>query len=206
MAAVKEGRTTNNVLASGNGRKIYVINRPMAGGGCAVNASNQASSSVRTAAVAVDELITSIAEIGRQLELTNTVVHATVEEAEATDDQIEALAIAAQKIGDVVKLIRDIAGQTNLLALNATIEAARASEAGRGFAVVASEVKTLAVQTAKATEDIAAQILGCSPRQREPWKLFAALQIACARSTNIPLPSRLRSNSRAQQRVKSPPT
>src|SRR5207244_8431479 len=66
---------------------------------------------------------------------------------------------AAQKIGDVVKLIRDIAGQTNLLALNATIEAARAGEAGRGFAVVASEVKSLAVQTAKATEEIASQIL-----------------------------------------------
>ena len=80
-------------------------------------------------------------------------------EAKATDGEIEALAAAAQKIGDVVKLIRDIAGQTNLLALNATIEAARAGESGRGFAVVASEVKTLAVQTAKATEDIASQIL-----------------------------------------------
>ena len=110
--------------------------------------------------MAADELITSIAEIGRQLEFTNNVVQAAVSEAKATDGQIEALAIAAQKIGDVVKLIRDIAGQTNLLALNATIEAARAGEAGRGFAVVASEVKTLAVQTAKATEDIAAQILG----------------------------------------------
>jgi methyl-accepting chemotaxis protein len=82
-----------------------------------------------------------------------------VSEAQATDGEIEALAAAAQKIGDVVKLIRDIAGQTNLLALNATIEAARAGEAGRGFAVVASEVKTLAVQTANATEDIAGQIL-----------------------------------------------
>jgi methyl-accepting chemotaxis protein len=82
-----------------------------------------------------------------------------VNEAETTNQQIAGLADAAQKIGDVVKLIRDIAGQTNLLALNATIEAARAGEAGRGFAVVASEVKSLAVQTAKATEEIASQIL-----------------------------------------------
>ena len=75
-----------------------------------------------------------------------------------TNQDIGALAQGAQKIGDVIKLIRDIAGQTNLLALNATIEAARAGEAGRGFAVVASEVKSLAVQTAKATEDISSQI------------------------------------------------
>jgi methyl-accepting chemotaxis protein len=81
------------------------------------------------------------------------------EEARSTDSEIAGLASGAQKIGDVVKLIRDIAGQTNLLALNATIEAARAGEAGRGFAVVASEVKSLAVQTAKATEDIASHIL-----------------------------------------------
>jgi methyl-accepting chemotaxis protein len=125
----------------------------------AVRASSEASLSVKTAAVAADELATSIGEIGRQLELTNNVVRMAVSEAQATDGEIEALAAAAQKIGDVVKLIRDIAGQTNLLALNATIEAARAGEAGRGFAVVASEVKTLAVQTANATEDIAGQIL-----------------------------------------------
>ena len=85
-------------------------------------------------------------------------VGTAVTEAGSTNEQIGSLAQAAQKIGDVVKLIQDVAGQTNLLALNATIEAARAGEAGRGFAVVASEVKSLAVQTAKATEDIAAQI------------------------------------------------
>jgi methyl-accepting chemotaxis protein len=125
----------------------------------AVHASNEASANVEIAATAANELSTSIAEISQQLGRTTNVVRTSVKEAEVTNDQIAGLAEAAQKIGDVVKLIRDIAGQTNLLALNATIEAARAGEAGRGFAVVASEVKSLAVQTAKATEEIAAQIL-----------------------------------------------
>ncbi len=120
----------------------------------AVSASNEASSNVETAAVAADELSSSIGEISRQLAMTTDIVRAAVSEAQGTNAQITALSQAAQKIGDVVKLIRTIAGQTNLLALNATIEAARAGEAGKGFAVVASEVKSLAVQTAKATEDI----------------------------------------------------
>ena len=120
----------------------------------AVSASNEASTNVQTAAVAADELTSSIGEISRQLAMTTTIVRAAVTEAQGTNAQITALSQAAQKIGDVIKLIRTIAGQTNLLALNATIEAARAGEAGKGFAVVASEVKSLAVQTAKATEDI----------------------------------------------------
>src|SRR6202035_3878457 len=99
------------------------------------------------------------AEISRQLGQTHDLVGVAVSEAEATNDQIGSLARAAGKIGDVVKLIQDVAGQTNLLALNATIEAARAGDAGRGFAVVASEVKSLAVQTAKATEEISREIL-----------------------------------------------
>jgi methyl-accepting chemotaxis protein len=125
----------------------------------AVGASNEASVNVDTAAVAADELTGSIGEIARQLSRTTDIVRAAVGEAQGTNQQITALAEAAQKIGDVIKLIRAIAGQTNLLALNATIEAARAGEAGKGFAVVASEVKSLAVQTAKATEDISKLIM-----------------------------------------------
>jgi methyl-accepting chemotaxis protein len=125
----------------------------------AVQAFHEASVNVETAAVAADELSRSISEISRQLTHTSNVVNLATTEARATDGEIGSLADGAQKIGDVVKLIRNIAGQTNLLALNATIEAARAGEAGKGFAVVASEVKSLAVQTAKATEDIASHIL-----------------------------------------------
>jgi methyl-accepting chemotaxis protein len=124
----------------------------------AAHASNEASANVAIAASAANELSGSIDEISRQLGQTNDLVGVAVSEVGATNAQISSLANAAQKIGDVVKLIQDVAGQTNLLALNATIEAARAGEAGRGFAVVASEVKSLAVQTAKATEEIAGQI------------------------------------------------
>jgi len=125
----------------------------------AVHGSNEASANVETAAAAATELSVSIKEISRQLMRANEVVRSAVADAGATNDDIAGLARVAQKIGDVVKLIQDIAGQTNLLALNATIEAARAGDAGRGFAVVASEVKSLAVQTAKATEEITREIL-----------------------------------------------
>ncbi len=124
----------------------------------AVHGSNEASANVETAATAAAELSVSIREISCQLGQANDVVRNAAADANATNEDIAALAHVAQKIGDVVKLIQDIAGQTNLLALNATIEAARAGEAGRGFAVVASEVKSLAVQTAKATEEITHEI------------------------------------------------
>jgi PAS domain S-box-containing protein len=124
----------------------------------AVSTSNEASANVTAAASAADELMSSIAEIGRQVGESAELIALAAKEADTTNEQITRLTQSVQEIGDVVNLIRHIAGQTNLLALNATIEAARAGESGRGFAVVASEVKSLAVQTAKATEQIAVLI------------------------------------------------
>jgi methyl-accepting chemotaxis protein len=121
-------------------------------------AAEEATSSVETVAAAAEELTSSVAEIGRQVEQSTRIAQQAVTEAERTNATMQSLATAAQKIGEVVSLINAIAGQTNLLALNATIEAARAGEAGKGFAVVASEVKSLATQTARATEEIGAQI------------------------------------------------
>ena len=120
--------------------------------------SNDAATNVTLVAGAAEELSASIEEINLQLAQTTELVGNAVSNAKATNGQYAGLQQAAQKIGDVVMLIRNIAGQTNLLALNATIEAARAGQAGRGFAVVAAEVKSLAVETAQATEEIARHI------------------------------------------------
>ena len=124
----------------------------------ALRESNEASANVSLVAGSAEELSASISEINMQLAQTTELVGTAVNNAKATNGQYAGLVQAAQKIGDVVMLIRNIAGQTNLLALNATIEAARAGTAGRSFAVVASEVKSLAVETAKATEEIARHI------------------------------------------------
>ncbi len=121
-------------------------------------ASEQASANVETVAAATEELAASIREIAQQVTESATISGRAADEAKHTDHTVQALAEAAQKIGEVVELINSIAAQTNLLALNATIESARAGEAGKGFAVVAAEVKTLAAQTAAATGEIAGQV------------------------------------------------
>jgi methyl-accepting chemotaxis protein len=130
-------------------------------------ASEQASVNVQTVASAAEELSASIAEIGRRAADSTRIAQKAAADADRTDGVVRSLSEAVERIGAVAQLISDIAGQTNLLALNATIEAARAGEAGKGFAVVASEVKNLANQTAKATEEISAQISAVQGATRE---------------------------------------
>jgi methyl-accepting chemotaxis protein len=142
----------------------------------AASASAEASSNVRDIATATDELSASVMEIDRQVSQSHAIAEKAVAEADRTNVEIKALDDAARRIGDVVKLITAVAEQTNLLALNATIEAARAGEAGRGFAVVASEVKALAGQTAKATEEISAQIAGMQQATVRSVEAIGAIQ------------------------------
>lgn len=139
---------TMESIAEATGRQAVMV----------AGASEEASTNVATVAAASEELAGSISEIGRQISHSVQIVGVAVQDSELTDVKMNALLAAAQNIGEVISLINSIASQTNLLALNATIEAARAGEQGKGFAVVASEVKSLAGQTARATEEIRRQI------------------------------------------------
>jgi methyl-accepting chemotaxis protein len=140
-------------------------------------ACQEASSNVQTVASAAEELSASIAEIGQRVEQAAQVADKAASDGQRTNEAVAGLAAAADKIGEVINLINNIASQTNLLALNATIEAARAGEAGKGFAVVASEVKSLASQTARATEEISAQITAI---QSETQQVVGNIQGICA--------------------------
>ncbi len=143
----------------GTARGMAEVARRTSGEATAASAAaGQTSANVQTVASATEEMASSIHEIGRQVARSTAIAGQAVEQATHSNGMVRGLAETAQKIGEVVQLINNIASQTNLLALNATIEAARAGEAGKGFAVVASEVKNLATQTARATEDIGAQV------------------------------------------------
>jgi methyl-accepting chemotaxis protein len=170
-SAVEGFRTASNTLLATVGENAKAMKETaqalsgIAGGASsqtvsAAAASEQTATNVQTVAAAAEELASSIQEIGQQVDHAAQAVRAAGTKTEHSAGQIQGLATAGERIGSVVKLITAIAEQTNLLALNATIEAARAGDAGRGFAVVASEVKSLAAQTAKATEEIAQQVLG----------------------------------------------
>ncbi len=153
--------------------------------GLVASASEEASTNVQSVASAADELSASISEISRQVQQSSAIAAEAVQQAHKTDGEIGNLSVAAQRIGDVVKLINAIAEQTNLLALNATIEAARAGEAGRGFAVVAQEVKALAAQTAKATDEIGAQIVGMQGATRNSVVAVKEIGATIARMSEI---------------------
>ena len=144
--------------------------------GLVTSAASNASAGVQTVASAAEQLSCSILEISRQMAQSTSVTSKAVEDTRRTDEIVRALDEGAGRIGHVVQLISSIAGQTNLLALNATIEAARAGEAGKGFAVVASEVKSLAQQTAQATEQIAAQITQVQGATREAVSAIASIK------------------------------
>ncbi|HWV95537.1 MAG TPA: PAS domain-containing methyl-accepting chemotaxis protein [Xanthobacteraceae bacterium] len=151
----------------------------------AAGASTQTSSNVQAVAAGAEELAASVGEISRQAADALNISRQAVTQADETSTIVSGLAEAAERIGDVVKLINNIADQTNLLALNATIEAARAGEAGRGFAVVAAEVKSLASQTAKATDDISSQIAEVQGATGSAVAVIGAISQTIARVNEI---------------------
>jgi len=153
--------------------------------GTVAGASEEASANVQSAAAAADEMSASVEEISRHVQESSAIAGQAVTQAKQTDSRIVKLSEAANRIGDVVKLINDVAEQTNLLALNATIEAARAGEAGKGFAVVAHEVKALATQTAKATGEIATQIAAMQAATKESVGAIKGIGDTVARIAEI---------------------
>jgi methyl-accepting chemotaxis protein len=153
--------------------------------GAMAGAADIAFNNTQSVAAATEELSASIREISQQVASSASVANHAVGEARRTDATVMKLSDASHRIGEVVKLISDIASQTNLLALNATIEAARAGEAGKGFAVVASEVKNLANQTGKATEDISAQIAGMQTATGEAVDAIKAITETIGRIDQI---------------------
>lgn len=168
IQAILESVSENSRTMEGTAQRLTEIAEATAEqSNSASSVSNEAASNAQTVASASEELSASIGEISQQLSKTRSVVSLASNESIATNEKVESLDVAAQKIGEVVTLIQAVAEQTNLLALNATIEAARAGEAGKGFAVVAAEVKELANQTSKATEEISSQISGIQSSSQE---------------------------------------
>ena len=171
----------------------------------ALDAGAETASNAGAVATTTEHLTSSIQEIGQRVAQSTKVAGTAVEEAQRTDALVRGLVEAGSRIGDVVKLIKDIASQTNLLALNATIEAARAGEAGKGFAVVAGEVKNLATQTGKATRRDRRPDRRCAERDAEmPSMPFRASAPPSARSARSPWPSPKQSSNSAQRPSKSP--